>query len=51
LKKKGQTAEADVVMSNVNTKVLMTSYGEDNTSQDKGWIFDSGSTVYTCSRK
>ena len=28
----------------------MTSY-KDNTSQGKGWIFDSGSTVYVCSQK
>ena len=24
---------------------------EDNTSQGKGWIFDSGSTVHVCSQK
>ena len=24
---------------------------EDNTSQDKGWIFDSGSTVHVCFQK
>ena len=28
----------------------MASY-EDNTSQDKGWIFDSGSTVHVCFQK
>ena len=28
----------------------MTSY-EDNTSQGKNWIFDSGSTVHVCSQK
>ena len=28
----------------------MASY-ENNTSQDKGWIFDSGSTVHVCSQK
>ena len=28
----------------------MTS-NEDNTSQGKGWIFDSGSTVHVCSQK
>jgi len=29
----------------------MASYVEDNTSQGKGWIFDSSSTVYGCSQK
>jgi len=29
----------------------MASYIEDNTSQSKGWIFDSGSTVHVCSQK
>jgi len=33
-----------------DTKVLMASYVEDNTSQSKGWIFDSGSTVHVYSR-
>jgi len=33
-----------------NTKVLMASY-EDNTSQGKNWIFDSGRTVHVCSQK
>ena len=32
------------------TEVLMAS-NEDNTSQGKGWIFDSGSTVHVCSQK
>jgi len=27
------------------------SYVEDNTSQDKGWIFDSGNTVHVYSQK
>ena len=35
LKKKGQAAEADVVMSGVDTEVLMASYVDDNTSQGK----------------
>ena len=49
--KKGQAAEADVVLSGVEeTEVLMTSY-KNNTSQGKGWIFDSGSTVHACSQK
>ena len=29
----------------------MTPYVEDNTSQGKCWIFDSGSTVHVCSHK
>jgi len=29
----------------------MTSYVEDNTSQSKNWIFDSGSTVHVCFQK
>ena len=33
-----------------DTKILMASY-EDNTSQGKSWIFDSGSTVHECSQK
>ena len=35
LKKKGQVVEANVAMSDVDTKVLIASYVEDNTSQDK----------------
>ena len=49
LKKKGQAAEADKVMSGVDPKVLMTFYVEDNISQGKGWIFDFGSRVYVFS--
>ena len=48
--KKVQTAEAYVAMSSVDTEVLMTSY-VDNTSQDKGWIFNSGSMVHVYSHK
>jgi len=33
------------------TEVLMASYVEDNTSQGKGCIFDSGSTVHACFQK
>jgi len=33
-----------------NIEVLMAS-NEDNTSQGKGWIFDSGSMVHVCSQK
>ena len=42
--------EADVTSSVEDTEILMTSY-EDNTSQSKGWIFDSDSTVHVCSQK
>jgi len=36
LKKRGQTAEADVASGVSDTKVLMTSYAENNTSQGNG---------------
>jgi len=35
----------------LDTKVLMTSYIEDNTSQDKCWVFDFSSMVHVCSYK
>ena len=38
--------EADVAMGGVDTEVLMTFYVEDNISQIKGWILDSGSTIH-----
>ena len=38
-------------MNGVNTKVVMASYVEDNTSQGEGWIFDSSSKVHVCSHK
>ena len=45
IEKEGQAAEVDVALSGVeDTEVLMASY-EDNTSQGKGWIFDSGSVT------
>ena len=47
----GQAVEAGIAISGVDTKVLMVSYVEDNTSQGKGWIFDSGSTTYVCFQK
>ena len=31
--------------------MCMITYNEDNTSQGKNWIFDSGSTIYVCSHK
>ena len=37
-------------MSGVDSEVLIASY-EDNTSQDKGCIFDLGSTVHVCPQK
>jgi len=46
LKKKGQAAEADVALSGLeDIEVLKASY-EDNTSQGKDWIFDSG--MWSC---
>jgi len=51
LKKNGQVAEADVTMSDIDNKVLITFYVEDNTSQSKGWIFNFDSTVHICSHK
>ena len=38
-------------LSGVDTEVLMTFYVEDNTSQGKDWIFDSGSTIHVSSHK
>ena len=44
--------ETDTVMSGASdAELLMTSYIEDNTSQDKDCIFDSDSTVHVCSQK
>ena len=41
LKKKGQVEEADIALSGLEeTKVLMA-FNEDDTSQSKGWIFES----------
>ena len=40
--------EADVASGVEDIEILMASY-EDNTSQGKDWIFDSGSTIYVCS--
>jgi len=50
LKKMGQDAEAEVASSVEDTELLMATY-EDNTSQGKGWIFDSDSMVHVCSQK
>ena len=51
MKKKGQAAKAGVTLSGLEkTNVLMAS-NEDNSSQGKGWIFDSGSTVHVRSQK
>ena len=38
-------------MSGIETEVLTTSIIEDNTSQGKGWVLDSGSAVHICSHK
>jgi len=51
LKKKGKAAETDVANGVEDIKVLTTSYVEDNTSQDKCWIFGSGSMVHVYSQK
>ena len=46
VKKKGQTAEACIALSSLKeTEILMFS-NEDDTSQGKSWIFDSGSMVH-----
>ena len=51
MKKKRQAAEADVALTGIeNTEVLIASY-ENNTSQGRGWIFYSDSTVYVCFQK
>jgi len=42
--------EADVASGVEDTEILIASY-EDNTSQGKSWIFDSGYTVHVCSQK
>ena len=49
-KEEGQAVEADVASGVEDTEILMASY-KDNTSQGKGWIFNSGSTVHVCSQK
>ena len=49
--KKEQAVATNIVISGVNTEVLMTSYVEDNTSQGKDWIFDSDSKVHVCFHK
>ena len=47
----GHAAEAGVALSGLEKiEVLMASY-EDNTSHDKSWIFDLGSSVHVCSQK
>jgi len=46
-----QAMEVDVTLSSVkDTEVLMASY-ENNTSQGKNWIFDSGIMVHVCFQK
>ena len=51
MKKKGQVAEADIASCVEDTKILMASYVEDNTSQGKIWIFNSGNTVHAYFQK
>ena len=51
IEEEGASEEADIALSGLEeTKVLMA-FNEDNTSQSKGWIFESGSTVHVCSQK
>ena len=45
LTKKGQFTEADKASDVKNTEILMATY-ENNTSQGKGWIFDSDRMVH-----
>ena len=49
LKKNKQAVKADILMSCVDTEVLMASYIENNTYQGKGWILDYDSTIHVCS--
>ena len=43
--------KVDIAEGVSDTNMLMTFYIEDNTSQDKSWIFDSYSTVHVCPHK
>jgi len=49
--KKGQATEAGVALSDLEKTEVLMAFNEDNTSQGKGWIFDSGSTVHVCYQK
>ena len=51
MKKKEQAVELGVALSGLEEIELLLTYNEDKTSQDKGWIFDSSSTVHVCSQK
>ena len=51
MKKREQVAETDTASGASGTKVLIASYVKDNTSQGKGWIFDSSCTVHLCFQK
>ena len=51
MKKKGQLAEAGVALSSLEKIEVLMAFNEDNTSQGKSWIFDSGNTVHVCSQK
>ena len=41
--------KADIASGVPDTKILMASYIEDNTSQGKGWILDSSGIAHACS--
>jgi len=43
--------EAGVALSGLEKAEVLMASNKDNTSQGKGWIFDSGSTVHVCSQK
>jgi len=43
--------DVDVTSDVSDTEILIASYVEDNTSQGKSWIFNSGSTVHICFQK
>ena len=43
--------EAGAALSGLEKAEVLMASNKDNTSQGKGWIFDSGSTVHVCSQK
>jgi len=50
VEKKGKSCRGNVV-SGVDTEILIAFYVANNTSQSKGWIIDSDSTIHVCSQK
>ena len=51
VEEEGAVTKTDVASSVDDIEVLMASYVEDNTSQCKNLILDSGITIYLCSQK